>query len=201
MNQSRSFLVSTYFILSLLVAAPAAAQSDANPAAEAVHEITLQVLVGSNDAGQKGNLPQNLANITRQLKGNFAFSDYRIANTFLGRLSNNGNLEYKSVSNAFGQESDGESQTFLEWSIGNLRNGPGGLQAQAFRFGARVPVKTSSVREEGGNAVTSVSYESIGLNIARVGIPADTPTLLGSLTLPKTNGTLFLVITVTDSAH
>ncbi len=199
MTNPRTFFVTiTLFLVLCAGTIVGTAQADPKNQPESNNSITLQVIVGSNDAGKNAGLPQNLGDVTRKLKTNFAFSSYQLAGTFLGRISNNGNLEYKSVSNVLGQESDSELQTFLEWSIGNLRSGPDGFQAQSFRFGARVPVKTASVNDA-GKSFPVVNYESIGLNMSRIGVPANVPTLLGSLTLPKTNGTLFLVLTVSSS--
>jgi hypothetical protein len=198
MTNPRTFFVTiTLFLVLCAGALVGNAQIDPKTQAESNNSITLQVIVGSNDAGKNGGLPQNLGDLTRKLKTNFAFSSYQLAGTFLGRIANNGNLEYKSLSNVLGQESDSELQTFLEWSIGNLRSAPDGYQAQSFRFGARVPVKIAQVSD--GKTFPVVNYESIGLNMSRIGVPANVPTLLGSLTLPKTNGTLFLVLTVSSS--
>jgi hypothetical protein len=39
------------------------------------------------------------------------------------------------------------------------------------------------------------NYESIGLDLNRVTLAENTPTVIGTLTLPNTAGTLFLVMT------
>ena len=168
---------------------------------EPSYDVELQLLIGSND-GAKSDLPANLSTVARQLKGAMPFANYRVASTFLGRLSNGGNFEYKSLSNIFGQENEVRSQTFLDWSLVRLKNlptvkGGQGYQAEAFRFGARVPVVTgASVKDENGKQINVVNYESIGLNLGRVGIADSTPTLIGTLNLPGSSGTIFLVMTV-----
>ena len=35
------------------------------------------------------------------------------------------------------------------------------------------------------------NYESIGLTMSIIGLPANTPTLVGTISLPKTTGTIF----------
>ena len=193
MNQSRryfSFLALPFLIF--LAFSAASAQTDPVQQAEPTYELSLQVVIGSNEPGPGTNLPQNLSGISRQLKNNFSFSNYRLATTFLGRISNNGNLEYKSISNILGQESDSDAQTFLDWSIVNLRSMARGFQARTFRFGARVPVQTGTGL--GDKAV--INYENVGLNMTTLGLPANTPTLLGTVSLPKTSGTIFLVATI-----
>jgi hypothetical protein len=171
-----------------------AAQSDTTQL-ESSYEVALHVVIGSNE-GTRTELPANLSTISKRLRSNFAFSNYRLANTFLGRISNTGTLEYKSVSNILGQETDAESQTFLEWSIVNFRALPNGFQARNFRFGARIPVRTGTFKDGAGVVNPVVNYEAIGLTMNLIGLPANTPTLVGTISLPKTTGTIFLVATV-----
>jgi hypothetical protein len=196
MNQSKP--ASLLFVLPLIILAllsTAIAQSEGGQQLEPSYEITLHVVIGSNEPASRSDLPANLSAVTKHLKSNFSFSNYRLANTFLGRITNNGNLEYKSVSNILGQETDAESQTFLEWSLGPFRVMQNGFQAGRFRFGARIPVRTVGFKDNGvANPVTN--YESIGLNMNMIGLPASTPTLVGTISLPKTTGTIFLVATV-----
>ena len=186
-------------VLPLLVLAAGSitfAQSDAAQQLEPSYEVALHVVIGSNEGGARNDLPANLSVISKHLKGNFSFSNYRLANTFLGRISNTGNIEYKSVSNILGQETDAESQTFLEWSMGSFRALQNGFQARSFRFGARVPVRTGSFKDSAGGVNPVVNYESVGLTMNMIGLPANTPTLIGTISLPKTTGTIFLVATI-----
>ena len=166
----------------------AAAQAEATQQLEPSYEIALHVVIGSNEAA-KTDLPGNLSNISRYLKGNFSFSNYRLANTIFGRISNTGTVEYKGITNLFGSENDAESQSFLEWTIGGFRALPTGFQARSFRFGARVPVRVSP-----GNS--AFNYESVGLTMNMIGLPANKPTLIGTIGMPRASGTVFLVATV-----
>lgn len=201
MNQSkRCFSFLAFPILILLVVSAVAAQSDATQQLEPSYEVALHVLIGSNEPGARTELPAGLSAVSKHLKNNFSFSNYRLANTFLGRISNTGNIEYKSVSNILGQETDAESQTFLDWSIGNFRSVQNGFQARSFRFGARVPVRTGTFKDSTGMLNPIVNYESIGLTMNMIGLPANTPTLVGTISLPKTTGTIFLVATITPAA-
>lgn len=203
MNHRR--IVITSFIFSVMLASAVAVLGQPDAAKQTVepsYDVELQLLIGTNDAGARAELPSNLADVTRHLKSAMPFGNYRVASTFLGRVSNNGHFEYKSLSNIFGQETELRSQSFLDWSLTSLRNlptakGGQGFQAQAFRFGARVPVNTgATVKDETGKAVAVVNYESIGLALSRVGLAENTPTLIGTLNLPGANGTIFLVMTV-----
>ena len=197
MNLSKnafSFFVLPLFLLASI--SSGAAQSSTVEPLEPSYEVALHVVIGSNEPGAGVSLPASLSGISKHLKGNFAFSNYRLANTFLGRISNTGNIEYKSVSNILGQETDAESQTFLDWSLANFRVVPNGFQARSFRFGARVPVKVGSMKDSTGAVNPVINYESIGLSMNMIGLPANTPTLVGTISLPKTNGTIFLVATI-----
>ena len=177
------------------------AQGPGKPIADASYEAMLYVVLGSNDAAPGGELPKNIAGVTRQLRDNFNFSNYRLLNTYVGRIANNGSLEYKSVAtlqNATDREID--SPSFLEWSLNNLRTSeaaPSGdlLVMQVFRFGARVPIKFTSAIE-GGKTHQTVNYENVGLTVNRLGVAQNSPTLIGTISLPRTAGTVFLVLSV-----
>ena len=177
------------------------AQPDARMQAEPSYEVVLQVVAGSNDAAQKNNLPQNLAAVAKNLRNNFSFANYRLSNTYIGRVANTGNLEYKTVASGFGQSPNAETPSFLEWSLGNLRNLPDpngrrSIQLQPFRFGARMPIVTGSYKDDGGKMNSVINYESIGISLQRVSLPENAPTLVGTLSTPKADETIFLVLTV-----
>ena len=194
MNQSKRYCLSllSVAVLSVAFASNAAAQQQLEPS----YEVALQVLIGSNDAGTRGELPASLSTISKHIKNNFSFSNYRLANTFLGRVSNNGNIEYKSVSNVFGEEPNADGpQSFLEWSLVNFQVHQTGLQARSFRFGARIPVRTMG-SAEGGRTVPIINYEAIGLSVNMIGVPVNKPTLIGTINLPRSSGTMFLVATI-----
>lgn len=198
MNQSkRYFSLLALPLLFLLASSATFAQPEAQQKIEPSYELSLYIIIGSNDADTRGvALPSSLSAISKQLKSNFAFSNYRLANTFLGRISNTGNIEYKSVSNILGQETDAESQTFLDWSMTRLRATDNKFQAQTFRFGARVPVRTGTYKDDTGKINPVVAYEPIGLSMNMIGLSANTPTLVGTISLPRTTGTIFLVATI-----
>lgn len=190
-----AFAITVMLILSASILAQTPTQ------VEPSYNISLQLIIGSNDAQNRGDLPAELNNVSRQLKSSFAFTNYRLASTFLGRISNTGNFEYKSTSNIFGQESSGATQSFIEWSAIQFRAMPNaagqtGFQTQSFRFGARVPVLIAERKDEGGKVQPVFNYEQIGLNLSKVGLSQNTPTLIGTLNLPGTSGTIFLVMTV-----
>lgn len=161
---------------------------------EPSYQVSLQFIMGTNDGGRT-ELPANLAGIARELKNDFGHTNYRVAGTLLGRIGANGNYEYKSVSNIFGMESTSSTPTFLEWTISGLHGVTSdkgkALEGAAFRFGARVPIMAS--HEEGGRP--SLTYEPVGISAMRFGFAENAPTLIGTLALPNTPGTVFVVLT------
>ncbi len=181
----------------VLIAAAAAIGQQVEPS----YDLTLQLVIGSNEAGMKTDMPATLAPVSAQIKSRFGFASYRLASTFLGRVANNGTFTYKSTSNIFGQETDHRSQTFLEWSVSSLRGMPtakggNGFQSAAFVFGARVPVVTGTVEDKNGKSMPVTNFEQIGLTLNKIGVAESVPTLIGTLNLPGANGTIFLVMTV-----
>jgi hypothetical protein len=104
-----SILVLSFFVLS---AALAVSAQDQKPA-EGSYDVVLQIVMGGDDKAANQPLPQNLSNIAKQLKANYPFSDYKLANTYVGRIGLNGNIEYKSISNVFGQSQQGENAHVL----------------------------------------------------------------------------------------
>ncbi len=205
MNQPKIFLLAIItFSLILVGASVSHGQLDSKQPGGQSYDVSLQILIGSNDATQPVEIPAGLSALSKQLKSSFGFSKFRLASTLFGRLSNTGSFEYKSLTNIFGKETNITPQTFMEWSIGNFRNmptarGTQGFQAQSFRFGARVPVPTSMAKDESGKMAPVVNYESIGLSLNKLGLPENAPTLIGTLNLPGAEGTIFLVVTVKSS--
>lgn len=198
-SQKQIFTLLTFSLVFLITAASGFGQADQNKLAEPNYEATLHVLAGSNQAGQGEALPSLLSPVAKQIRGEFGTTNLRLINTYLGRMSNTGNLDYKGVSNAYVQEPQAGSPSFLDWrlvGLRNLQNGSGQsvYQFQSFRFGARVPVRIGSFQDE--KAPAPINYEAIGLTLDRMSVRDNVPTLVGTLTQPKTDGTLFLVLTV-----
>ena len=193
MNQSLSFLKPlTLIAVLLLPAAMLFAQAPDNQRPEPNFDITLQLLVSSPDG--RSDVPDQLKDVSRQIRAGFQNSNLKLVSTYLGRVGNNGTIEYKSVGDIFGTAAEGQRGVFQDWSIVSLRSLENTLTAQSFRFGARIPIELSSTNEA-GKQTSSTVYEDVGLKFQRIGFTVGVPTLLGTLTLPKTNGTLFLVIT------
>lgn len=196
-------LTSIFFIsLSIIIFSFAGfAQGAATAAAQANYDIVLQVLVGTDARNVGGQIPSNLAAVSRQLKVNYSFSELRLANTYVGRISNGGNFEFKSVSNLFGRDAANDRPSFLEWSLSGLKvetkePNKSEVGLQGFRFGARIPIMTGQSKDGEGKAFPVYNYENVGLTSTRITIAENVPTLLGSLSLPNSDSSMFLILTL-----
>ena len=170
-------------------------------AGEASYEATLYVLVGSDDASQRADLPRALDPVSKQIRDSFSFRNYRLMNTYYGRLANSGSLEYKSVSSLKNSSTELDSPSFLEWQLAKFQTEPTaagnhGFGIEVFRFGARVPVPVSSIKGPDGSSVPVTNYESVGLTLNKLRLNESKPTLIGTISLPRTTGTIFLVMTI-----
>jgi hypothetical protein len=169
-------------------------------AVEPSYEVSFHLLTGSNDATSKGSLPANLSNLSQRLKSNFAYSNYRLSETILARMSNLGDFQYKAGTN-IGAEIVNYSQSFLELTINGLKSGQTAkgtqsFQVQSLRIGARVPIPTGSKKDEDGKERVIVNYEQIGITFNKFGLSENIPTLIGTLEMPGAKDTLFLIMTV-----
>lgn len=194
MNKIKSLLISMG--VSVLLFASSAVVFGQQPV-EPSYEVSLQLLLGSNDATQKGNLPANLSAVSQQIKSGFGMTNYRLVGTFLGRMANAGNFESKSGLNV-GQMVSGQPQSFLQWNINGLKSGQGikGYQVQQLKIEARVPITTGSVKDDAGKERNIVNYENLGLYFTKVGLQENVPTMIGTLNLSGANETIFVVMTV-----
>jgi hypothetical protein len=200
MNRRKIFPLISLAFLFLAAASSQIAQNDQRPPIEPSYDVILQVVAGGDNKIPGQALPQNLSSVARQLKTNYNFPDIRLVNTYVGRVANGGDFEFKSVSNPFGRAIETDMISFLEWSLSGLRSGHSAagkaeFMLQAFRFGARIPIKIGVVRDD-PKQTPNFSYERVGLTSQRVSLAENSPTLLGSLALPGSDTAMFLVLTL-----
>ncbi|HQU93561.1 MAG TPA: hypothetical protein PLK77_14745 [Pyrinomonadaceae bacterium] len=165
------------------------------------YEATLYVVIGSDDATHRGDLPKSLDGVAKQIRETFTFKEYRLLNTYYGRLANNGSLDYKSVSSLKNASTELDAPTFLDWQLASFKaelasTGKGALSMQVFRFGARVPIVIAKIAGDDGKGVPVTNYETVGLTLNKLTVSANAPTLIGTISLPRTTGTVFLVMSI-----
>lgn len=183
MNQpKKSLLLAAFFIFSLSLTNALAQTPTAKPS-EPSFDIILQTVVASNDSG-KTEIAPSLSGVVKKLKTDFPFINYRLTSTAFQRISNRGNLDSRSVSYL----ADNNLAVFSDWSISGLESSMDEkeqetIQIQNFRFGQRIPINNTT------------SYEQIGLT-TKFGLAKNMPTVIGSLTTPKPDELMFLILTV-----
>lgn len=192
------FIFKAFLFLTALCATTVLAQTDKQVQADPSYEVILQVVSASNNASEKSNLPQSLANPVKKLKTMYAFSEYRLINTYLQRTS--GFIEYKSLLNESNQVAEKNYPIFSDWSLKGLRllpnaQGKNVFQVDNFRFGARIPIP-ANIKDESGKTVPVVNYEGTYINTMRFSLNENEPTVIASLSSSKPDELMFFVLTV-----
>lgn len=196
MKKPKFFIFALLFLFGLTNAF-AQAEQEKNQI-EPSYEVVLHVVVASDNPVEKGKLPPSLSGVIGRLKNDYAFSNYNLAATFLERMSASGVIGHTGILNQLKQVSD-EKIYFSDWGLSGLKagrddKGKSLVQFQTFNFGAKVPVVTAVNGKGDGGEI--VNYENIGVRITKFNLPENTPTIIGSLSTPKTDEFIFLVLTV-----
>jgi hypothetical protein len=165
------------------------------------YEIQLHLLVASNEAGEKGNVPQSLEAIVRQLKSSLSFANYRLAATFVNRIKDGGTLESRGLIPAnlftpapttFVPEAAYEFTLFKIKLDDDLTN----IDIPKFRFGLQLPVITGMIRGEANAPPTpNINFQPASIN-TELNLREDKPTIVGTMNTARSDQMLVLVITV-----
>ena len=194
------FSIAAFLFVCLLSLTTSFAQTPVRQQSESSYEVLLQVLIASNTTADKSTaVPQTLSSVVTKLRTNYSFSNYRLTSTYLQRIANRGNLEFKGVSNEPNQ--DIYAPIFSEFTLGQLTNSPdsngqNSISIQNFRFGRRVPIKTADYKDDSGKSNAVVNYESVGLAMQKLNLSLNTPTIIGNLSTSKTDELMFIVLTI-----
>ncbi len=203
MNKPKiTFLIFTFILVGLFSSTFSFAQTDAKQQqAEPSYEVVLQILIASNSGAANDNraISQTLSNVIGRLKANYSFSNFRLASTYLERVSNT--VEHKSIFTEYGQNPATTNPVFSDWTLRELKSLPNArgqktVQFQSFRFGARVPIVIANTKDDTGKMLPVVNYEAIGLTLSRLSLMENEPTIIGSLSTSKADELMFLVLTV-----
>jgi hypothetical protein len=168
---------------------------------EPSYEVVLQTLIASNLATNKSDVPQSLSGVVKKIKTDYSYPSFRLGSTFLQRVSNSGTVELRSVSNETYANQERSYSVFSELTLTNLQNlpdakGQNSIQFQNLRFGQRIPIVMTTIRDDSGKSNPVVNYEQIGLTLQRFNVAENTPTIVGSLSTTKPDELMFLVLTV-----
>lgn len=167
------------------------------------HEILVQVLVASNEAG-KSDLPANLEALARKLKGDLGFTNYRLALTQLSRVSPKAYMQTKGISPLGQNQADAKPLNFYEIAVnfGEVKpdkNGEQNIKIATLNFNISVPIEKRTVNDQGKEA-SYINYEQLSLRANSIGISFNEPTVIGTLTTSRANEALVLVLTVKPDA-
>lgn len=168
---------------------------------EVNHEVQLYLLVASNKADGKSNVPQALDPIIKQLKSSLPFADYRLTTTFFNRVRDKGNLRVSGiVGGSIFTAPTSAAPTFYQLMLTNVRSvtdagGQQFVQIPRFEFGQRVPVQTSATRNEGGAGFPVINYEQIGI-ATEVSLREAVPTVIGIMPTGQPDEMFILVASV-----
>ena len=196
MKKPKFFILAIVFLFSLNTVF---AQTNEKNVIEPSYEVILNVVVASNNAGEKSKLPPSLSGLVSKLKNDYLYTNYNLAATFLERVSTNGVIGHTGILNQLDQTRQNNIY-YSDWGLSGLQAGKSEkgndlIHFQSFNFGAKVPVVTA-VNAKGDGSGEIINYESIGIRITRFNLPENTPTIIGSLATPKTDEFIFLILTV-----
>lgn len=186
---------------------PPARRDDSN------HDVHLYTIIGSNDAAQKGGLPQFMDGVSKQLKSSLPFENYRLASTHIYRVKDGGGVEVRGVSMTpltLAPTGTTNSATFFQFKLDRVRAeknqaGQSFVEVRGFRFSQRVPVVTGSVRNTsssgGGDASSSpvIHYEDTGIS-TDLNVRDGEPALVSTITTSRPDDALFLVLLIRRAA-
>lgn len=155
--------------------------------------LQLHLIVASNDATEKGTLPQSLEQTVRTLRASLPYANYRETTMLTGRVRNGGNLTIKGVANAlFPVQSTPSTPIFYEWNLRNIKIGlQDGAQIEGFNFYVRMPVVAGAGKE----GVNSIQYESAGVSTS-VTLREGEPAIVGTMNVGRADQLFILIATV-----
>ncbi len=189
-------LLAPIFVFCAALFASAEAQTVQPTSKDTPIHVELRVLIASTNQRASGKLPANLSTVSRQVNELVGQTDLRIAETHFGRIGHRGSMNYKSLANVAVYPGDIDTPSIMDWNLQGVEIGlQGNLTAKSFRFGARIPIRGASVGTE-ANAPRVVNYEDIGVSLGELTVSNGVPTLVGSLSLPNSEGKMFLVLTL-----
>jgi hypothetical protein len=164
-------------------------------------EVQLHLLIASNETGEKGNVPQSLESVVKQLRPSLPYANYRVVATFVNRLTDGGTLELKgALSSALlttglptPLPQSAYEFTLFQVKLDTDDEGKPAIQIPKFRFGLSLPVITGTSRAEG--IFPAVTYQPAGIT-TEVSLREGVPTLVGTLNTSRPDQMLILVTSV-----
>lgn len=207
-DRSVSMLMLGLMLLLLMCAPLVRAQQREAPAVAALAgalmdestnlDIEIYLLAASDEASGAGKLPNRLEPVVRQLRSMLPFGGYRLTATMLNRMKNGGRLNVKGVGMTPFSKVVASAPLFSEYSVNSvtLKNDAAGqsvVELAGFKFGAKIPVQTSTAAPTGGAPATTIQYESTGI-ATEFSMREGEPVIVGTLNVGQSGEAFILVV-------
>lgn len=162
----------------------------------------LYMLIATNQDVDDTKLPAALESVVKQLRASLPFKNYRLAATLINRVKNEGRLNLKWIGGPLfstATTASAGTPSFNEFSVNSVklvRDGSGReyIRMDQFRFGARVPIQTSSTVASTGAGFPVINYEPTGLG-TDISIREGEPAIVGTLNVGPSGDAIILVMT------
>lgn len=180
-------------------AMPVAVLSNAAAEENTNLDIELYVLVATNtDGAEGGKLPNFLGPVVKQLRATLPFESYRLSTTMVNRVRNGGRLGVQGVGPTPFSKVAAPSLLFSDYRIDSVKlkadaTGQSLVELLGFKFGARIPIQTSSVPNAGGPPAPVIQYESTGIT-TEFSLREGEPVVVGTLNVGQTGESFILVV-------
>jgi hypothetical protein len=208
----RAIFLALCCVLFTLMAPAALCQDSSQPARvstaarddETNLDTQLYLILATNRETEDGKMPVALDSVMKRLRESLTFKHYSLAGTFVNRVRNNGRIDVSWVGGPFMIPANAmtSNPSFSQFTaLVKLGADQGGLEVvrmNDFKFGARVPIVTSSIgmttTSITGGFPASVNYEPIGLR-TDISMREGVPVIAGTLNMGPSGDAIVVVIT------
>ncbi len=171
----------------------------------------LYLILATNRETEDGRMPLALDSVMKRLHESLTFKHYSLAGTFVNRVRNNGRIDVSWVGGSYLVPSNSmtTNPSFSQFTaLVKLSADLGGLEVvrmNDFKFGARVPIVTSSpsgmiAASTTVTALAVVNYEPIGLH-TDISMREGVPVVAGTLNMGPSGDAIVVVITARRSGN
>ena len=164
----------------------------------------LYLILATNRETEDGRIPLALDSVMKRLHESLTFKHYSLAGTIVNRVRNGGRLDVSWVGGPFLVPASPmtSNPSFCQFTaLVKLSADQGGLEVvrmNDFKFGARVPIVTSSTgmitSSTAGIPLAAVNYEPIGLR-TDISMREGVPVIAGTLNMGPSGDAIVVVIT------
>lgn len=154
---------------------------------------------GPSGGASSSRLPKALETVLRQLRATLPFENYRLTATMLSRIRNGGRLNVKGVGATPFSNVTAPAPLFSDYFVNSatLKNDATGraiIELLGFRFGAHIPIQTSTVAFGKSDASPpQIQYETTGIS-TDFSMREGEPVIVGTLNVGQPGEVFILVV-------